>query len=232
MSRLIPFGNVPDSNVFPDGIFRLKIEKIEAVMTKEREGKASKLMYKTTSKVVEPKAHAGLLYFDQFVIGTEDDPEAEELLTWQTSFGARNFKKLCAKTGVPMADEEDEESYLNNLKGAEYLATIVQKIEPDKKNINGVEVDNPYKGQVRNNTTAYWAIGEKDAALSNGHDKPATRGARTTAAKAPADGKPAPSDDVSCSACKKRVPRKDLKAHVQAHMDELSASGAGAGDDE
>lgn len=228
MGRLIPFGNIPDSNVFPDGIFRLKLEKAEPVMTKEREGKVSKLMYKTTSKVVEPKSHAGLLYFEQFVIGTETDPDAENLETWQTSFGARNFKKLTAKLGVPFGDEEDEESYLNAIRGGEYLATIVQKVEPDKKSDGS---DNPYKGTVRNNTTAYWALGEKDATLTNGHDKPAT-GAKRTATPAKAlEGKPAPSDDVTCTACKKRVPRKDLKAHVEAHMAEL-AKGAEAGDDE
>lgn len=229
MSRLIPFGNIPDSSLLPDGIFRLKLAKVEAVMTASRDGKASKLMYKTMSQVIEPKSHAGLMYFEQFVIGTEDDPEAEELSTWQTSFGARNWKKLCAKTNVPYGDEEDEDTYLANLKGAEYLATVIQKVEPDKLK-NGE--DNPYKGRVNNQTTAFWSIGEKDAVLTNGHDKPkaAPRGPRATTTTT--DPKAAPSDTVKCSACPPDAPkvaRKALAAHVKQHMDDMQQQ---AGDDE
>lgn len=221
MSRVIPFGSIPDSNILPDNIYRLKIDKLEEVMSKEGDGKTSKLMYKLTNKVVEPASHKGLFFTEFFVIGTEDDPEAEELNTWQTSIGGRALKRLSAKLGVPTGDEEDSDAFLAAVKGVEYLATIITKTEPDtKKTPEGVEVDNPYKGRVNNRVTAYWALGEREpGSLTEGNGKHAPR---TTKAAKPAAAPATTSDDVSCSACKKRVPRKDLKAHVEDHMKQLA----------
>ena len=81
MGRLIPLGQIPDSSVLPDGIFRVCVTKLEDVMTKEREGKKQKAMLKLSGRVVEPTAYAGQPYYDNFVIGTEKDPEAELLDT-------------------------------------------------------------------------------------------------------------------------------------------------------
>ena len=219
MSRVIPFGSIPDSNILPDNIYRLKIDKLEEVMSKEREGKTSKLMYKLTSKVVEPVSHKGLFFSEFFVIGTEEDPEAEELATWQTSIGGRALKRLTAKLGIPTGDEEDSDAFLNAVKGVEFLATIITKTEPAEKNGQ----PNPYAGRVNNNVTAYWALGEKEPGTlteGNGHTKP-----KTTPKAKPQQAAPAPADDsISCSQCKKRVPRKDLRAHVEVHMRELAES--------
>lgn len=219
MSRVIPFGSIPDSNILPDGVYRLKIDKLEEVMSKEREGKVSKLMYKLTSKVVEPASHKGLFFNEFFTIGTEDDPEAEELNTWQTSIGGRALKRLSAKLGVPTGDEEDSDAFLNAVKGVEYLATIITKTEPAEKNGQ----PNPYAGRVNNNVTAYWSLGEREPALADGNGK--THKAAKPATK-PQQQAAAPADDVSCSACKKRVPRKDLKAHVEDHMKQLAQENA------
>lgn len=229
MGRLIPFGNIPDSNVFPDGIYRLKITKLEEKMTKERDGKVAKLMYVLTSQVVEPASHKGLLYFENFVIGTEDDAEADEVSTWQTSIGGRSLKRLTKALGVPFGDEEDAEAFAETVKGAEYLATIIQKVEPDEKNGQ----PNPYKGRINNNTTAFWKLGEKDAGLvedrgGNGTVKTVKRATKP----AGGDAKPAPSDEVTCTACRKRVPRKELKAHVDQHMKELAGDNGAGADDE
>lgn len=212
MSRLIPFGSIPDSNILPDGIYRLKIDKLEEVMSKERDGKASKLMYKLTTKVVEPASHKGLFFTENFTIGTEEDPDAEELNTWQTSIGGRALKRLSKKLGIPTGDEEDSGSFIEAVKGVEYLATIITKTEPDEKNGQ----PNPYKGRVNNNVTAYWSLGEREAALADGNGK-SHKTATAPKAKATGDKAP-PSDEVSCSACKKRVPRTQLKAHVEEHM--------------
>jgi hypothetical protein len=221
MSRVIPFGSIPDSNILPDNIYRLKIDKLEEVMSKERDGKASKLMYKLTTRVVEPASHKGLFFTEFFTIGTEEDPEAEELNTWQTSIGGRALKRLSAKLGVPTGDEEDSDAFLAAVKGVEYLSTIITKTEPDEKNGQ----PNPYKGRVNNQVTAYWALGEREpGSLSEGNGKHAPKTTKTT--KPQQQAAPATTDDVSCSACKKRVPRKDLKAHVEDHMKELAAANA------
>lgn len=217
---IIPFGGIPDSNTFPDGVYRLRAVSLTPVLTKEREGKAQKLMFKLDSVIVEPKAYEGQHFFEQFCIGNEEDPEAEDLKTWQTTFGAKQFKKFIKSLGIPFGDEEDRESFCNAIKGAEYLATITEKVEPATRKVNGVEVANEYAGRINNNVTAYWKLGEKEASLANGHAKPA---AKATAKATPTEAKAAPSDDVTCTACRKRVPRATLKKHVEAHMAELAA---------
>jgi hypothetical protein len=220
MSRIIPFATIPDSTIFPDGIYRLKVVKVEETMTKEREGKVQKLMYRAQSQVIEPAAYKGLFYFENYVIGTDDDPEAEQLETWQTSIGGRSLKRFSKALGIPLGDEEDSEGFCNTVKGQEYLATVVQKTE---------EKEGPYKGTIRNNTTAYWKLGEKEPALTNGAIKTATPRATTTktAAAKPADKVP-PSDELTCTGCKARVPRAQMKAHVEQHMREFQAAQDGA----
>jgi len=226
---IIPFGNIPDSNTFPDDIYRLKVESLTPVLTKEREGKAQKLMFKLDASIVEPADYKGQHYFEQFCVGNENDPEAEELATWQTTYGSKQFKKFVKALGIPFGDEEDRAAFCNAVKGGEFLATIVEKVEPKTKKIDGVEQENPYAGTVRNNTTAFWKLGEKEPG-TGGSAKPTTPGkTRTTKT---ADAKPAPSEEVTCTACRKRVPRKDLKSHVEVHMKELSDAGGTPDEDE
>lgn len=165
----IPFGAIPDTDLLPDGIFRFKVREMKDTETKEREGKVQKRMFRLVSEVVAPESHKGLLYFDNFVVGTDDDPDADELATWQTSIGGRGLKKLSKALGVPFGDEEDPEVFCNTIKDSHYMATVVQKVD---------EKEGPYKGTVRNNVTKYWALGEREAALANGADT-TTKG-RTT----------------------------------------------------
>lgn len=215
---IIPFGAIPDSNTFPDNTYRLKVEKLEPVLTKEKEGKNQKLMFKLDCVIVEPAEYKGQHYFEQFCIGNEDDPDAEELKTWQTTFGAKEFKKFIKALGIPFGDEEDRESFCNAVRGGEFLVSMIEQTEPKTKKIDGIEQDNPYAGKVRNKVTAYWKLGEKEA----GTAKPVAKKAGAGTVK---DAKPAPSDEVTCTACRKRVPRKTLKEHVEGHMKELAAAG-------
>lgn len=229
MSRIVPFNHIPDSSVFPDGIYRLTVEKFDVTQTKEREGKQQKFMFALTGKIVAPEQYKNMLYSEYFVIGTEQDPDAEQVETWQSSIGARSFKRFVKALGIPVGDEEDAESLAASIRGAEFLATIVTKVEPDTKKINGVEQDNPYKGRVNNNTSAYWKVGEKEPGLTNGHDASAAKPtARRTVAGAGTAAKPAaaaaPSDEVRCSACPPTAPkvkRSDLRAHAQQHMQDI-----------
>lgn len=166
MGRIIPLGAIPTSNVLPDGIFRLRVVTLEETLTKEREGKSQKLMYKLTCSVVEPKEYANQFYYDNFTIGTEDDPDAEMLETWQTSMGGKGIRRFSDKIGVPFGDEVDADEFCNAVKGQEFLASVAQKVEPAL--IKNTNQPNPYAGRVNNNTTAYWALGEKEPALANG----------------------------------------------------------------
>lgn len=231
MSRVIPLGSIPRTNILPTGVYRLKVSSLEEVFSKENEAenKKSKLMYKLVTQIVEPKSHKGMPFSTNFCIGNEEDPEAELLETWQTTFGGRNFAKFTDKVGVPFGTEEDQDTLLKQVVGAEFLATIIEKQNDGKKNP-------ARKGQPENDITAYWLVGEKEPGLA---DEPATTAkvagnGRTPAGK-PAAGKAAPSEDIACSACppgSPRVARKDLKAHTEKHLEDTRREMEKAGEDE
>lgn len=216
MSRVIPLGSIPRTNILPTGVYRLKITSLEEVMSKENEAeqRKSKLMYVLKTQIVEPKSHKGMPYSTNFCIGNEDDPEAELLETWQTTFGGRNFAKFTDKVGVPFGDEEDAATLCKQVEGAEFLATIIEKQNDGKKNPNR-------KGQPENDVTAYWSVGEKEPGLT---DEPKTTAKVSGNGRAPVAGaqpKAAPSEDVTCSACppgSPKVARKGLKAHTDEHL--------------
>jgi len=231
MSRLIPLGSIPDSLIFPDVVMRMKTVSLEAGASKENEaeGRKAKLMYILKLKVVEPKQFAGMPYTHRFTVGTEDDPDAELLETWQASFGGRGIKRFTKVIGVPFGDEEDEATLCKQTEGTEFVVTMAQKTDDGKR-------DARRKGQPFNDITAWWAIGEKDPGLIG--DAPArsgatTRGAAKASTAATSQPKDAPTEDVTCTACKKRVPKAGLKAHVDQHMKDLAKStGGGEGDEE
>src|SRR6266478_3476453 len=102
MGRTIPVGAIPDTNTLPDGLYRLRVRKCEETQTKEAEGKNQKLMYRLQTEVVEPASHKGLFYTDNLVVGSEDDPDAQELSTWQTSIGGRNIRKSIKACSLPV----------------------------------------------------------------------------------------------------------------------------------
>jgi hypothetical protein len=231
MGRIIPFGSIPDSQVYPADIYRLKVERIEEVTTKPKDGKKEKFMYRLTSAIVEPTAFKGQRFTEWFVIGSEEDPEATQLATWQASIGGRQLKRLAKKIGIPFGDEEDSDKFCHLIVGQEYLITLNQTTNDGSKQPNR-------KGLPENNVAAYWSLGEKDpGSLStgsapvgaNGSTKPAARLAATAARKAP------PSDVVKCASCKEDVPRTTLAAHVNQHLAEMSqmqAPGAAAAADD
>jgi hypothetical protein len=231
MGRIIPLGQIPDSAVLPDGIFRVCVTSLTDVMTKEAEGKVQKVMLKLVGKVVEPKAYVGVPYFDNFVIGTNDDPEVELLETWTGSIGGKQFKRFLGKTGVVFGDEEDFDAIAAAVKDVELLATVVCKVQ-DKTNRDGTP--NKYAGNINNNTVGYWAIGEKEAQLIADEKSPVATvtKARTKVGGTKATGtgtivgKAAPTTDMTCSACRKRVPKGAFKAHVEQHMKDMETDGA------
>jgi hypothetical protein len=227
MGRLIPLGSIPRTNILPTDVYRLKVNSFVSKMSKENEAenKKSKLMYVLTTSVVEPASHKGMPFTTNFVIGNEDDPEAEDLATWQKSYGGRQFAKFTDKIGVPFGDEEDEDVLCKQVENAEFLATIVEKTDDGKR-------DARRKGQVSNEITAFWAIGEKEP--GSGNQPAGAPKASTTkgAAKAASQPKDAPSEEVTCTACKKRVKKSELKTHVDAHLAEMQKQGGSEDGDE
>lgn len=225
MGKMIPFGAIPASSTLPDGIFQFRVVELKATQSSDKDGRTPKKMFKLTAEVVEPATLKGQRHYENFVIGTDDDPDADLLETWTASIGGKNFKRFSGKLAVPVGDEEDEDAFCELVKDQEFLATIVTEIDDGKK-------DAKYKGNVRNKVSAYWAVGEKTPALTDGSTKSTAKPKTTAAAgNAKANGSAAL---LACNfpECGEKLPKGDMPKHVQGHMAALQAQQAAAGDDE
>lgn len=181
MGIKIPEG-IPDSTNLPDGRFDFKIESMEPVETS-----TGKLALKVALRVVGPKTHKGLTHYEQFTIGSNDDPQAREASTWTSSFGAISLKKMCAKAGIKF--QGDLEQVASELQGQKVAGRVVYTVQP-KFNKDGTE--NPYAGNPRSQVKDWYEVGEQQAALGEsggGSAKPKAEVKK--APKAP----PPPADD-------------------------------------
>ena len=91
--------------VLPDGMLTVKVVKGEESETKST-GKYS-IVFRT--RVVEPQSLRNQPYRLNFVIGTEDDPEADESDTWMASFAASRYKSFLKAADVPETGDIEEE---------------------------------------------------------------------------------------------------------------------------
>lgn len=101
MSRNIPLEEIPDSSIVPDGAYNVQVALLEVAVSK-----AGKLMYKANYRI-EDGEYADQVLFDNFVIGSDDDPDATEAKTWK-KFGGQRWKKLIKAAQVPFLNDEDE----------------------------------------------------------------------------------------------------------------------------
>lgn len=181
MSIKIPGEAIPDSTNLPDGIFDFRIESFEPVETQ-----TGKLALKSALRVTGPKSHKGLVHYEQFTIGSNDDPQAREASTWASSFGAITCKKMCAKAGVKFSG--DLENVARELEGQSVTGRVVYTVQP-KFNKDGTE--NPYAGNARSQVKDWYEPGERTAGLGDGGAPAKAAPKAVKAPKAP----PPPADD-------------------------------------
>lgn len=225
---------IPEVGVqLPSGRFMFKIEEMD---DSERTSNG-KYQIRTTLRVVEPAQFQGTPHYENFVIGSDSDPEADDPDTWK-SYAAGRYKQLLKKAGVePSGDiEGDAASATDQLVGG----LVVQSIEPP---IDRHGQPNAYAGRIRSQTQAFFRPGERetgvdattDGASASAPARPAApRGAPTPQvpkklsvapppqqAKPPA--KPAPAaappkaKTLPCPICQQPVVREQLGAHVEQH---------------
>ena len=86
MSKQVPWDVIPENTgiVLPEQLYKLEIDNME-----ETASGGGKYMIKGTFKVLEPEAQKGLLYFENFVIGSDDDLGADDPKTWANAVGGR-----------------------------------------------------------------------------------------------------------------------------------------------
>lgn len=155
MGRQMPWDDIPDSNVFPTGTYHVQGVKLEETTTK-----TGKLMYSMEAVIVDhpaTKAYTNMHVFENFVIGSDDDPEATVGGTWAQSFGARNMKKMLASAQI--AEKADMDKICAGFAGTQFLVGLMDYKEPATDRDGSA---NPYAGQERNKTTGYFKIGQKE----------------------------------------------------------------------
>jgi hypothetical protein len=154
----MPWDDIPDSNVFPSGTYHVVGVELKEVISKN-----GKLMYSFDVQIVEHPATAmykNMHFFENFVIGSDDDLEATVPGTWQTSFGASRMKQMITKAQI--AEHADMDKICASFPGAQFVMGIIEYKEPEKDRDGQ---PNAYAGQARNKSGQFYKIGEKEPKL-------------------------------------------------------------------
>ena len=233
-----PWDDIPDTGMVPDGAYLIQVIEVGEGATKG--GEDAKLpagckMYRAVHWVVEPSQFAAMQLYDNFAVGTAEDPEAEDPETWKTSVAARLFKQLFKKAGVPFGSDLDEMRTM--VAGQQLIAVVGSQITA--------------RGTPMNQIRSYYAVGERQPGLDSTAaaapravaprpraaapappaDVPtAPPGPRAVPRAAPTPPQPPPPkapakaagvvNPVKCTICNASVPRAEFAAHVQAHTTE------------
>jgi len=97
-SDYFPWQDIYEGNVFPAGIFMFEIEEINVTnMSKGGDSGIPKLMPKSRFRCVEPDAVKGGTHFDQYVVGTDENPEEVN----NGTFGAKALKAIFVASQTP-----------------------------------------------------------------------------------------------------------------------------------
>ena len=150
MSKQVPWDAIPDSigQVLPTDTYKFEIEDMA-----ESESTTKKYMLKSTYRVVEGP-HAGMVVFDNYCIGTDVDPQADDPKSWEGVAAAR-WKDILKKAAVPQKGTVEEACVA--ARGQQFVADVDQETETK---------EGPYKGKIRNRIKRTYRIGEKSAGTS------------------------------------------------------------------
>ena len=206
-----PFGEIPDSGVLPDCTVLTEGQELRVEVTS-----TGKKMYVMQASVAEGD-YSGQYIFENFVIGTDDDPGAMQLETWKKSVGARRLKGLLKAANIP--ETTSEEQLCVGFGGCKFVTQVSQYTEKS----------GDYAGTIRNRFNFYKvgtratggaikkAIMPAQASVAPPAAPPPT-GAPSAAPPPQAPAAPsAPSAGMlPCGNCKKEFPIAEFAAHVQA----------------
>ena len=195
-SRLanIPWDNVPSDTTLPEKLFDWEIIDAYAGKTFGDATRVSKFKIVVAMEIKSPADYAGRTHTENYIIGTDNDPNADRTETWigGNNFAAANLKRLMDFCGV------------NNphaLVGKQ-LACFTRNSAPSND------------GRVYTNLLSqkFYKIGE----LTAGSDTPAAPG-RGRARRTPVanNGTPRPDAKVECPVCHGQISQDAIGTHVQ-----------------
>ena len=212
----IPWSDIPDSGLLSPGMYQMRVVTLEDTVSS-----TNKRMFVLSASVDEPAEHSGMMIFENFVVGTEDDPKAQQSSTWkdQKNVGAKRFKQF--KGAAQLPEESDPVKFCHGAQGAVFLAQASIFVEKG----------GDYEGTQRNRFN-FFKVGSRPTGLDRGVGgaKPKPVAAPAAPAPAPPTGAPsappppqapaAPSAPAAgmlpCGNCKKEFPIAEFAAHVQA----------------
>ncbi len=154
MPRPLPWDEIPDTNVVPGGLYPLVAVSMEEIYSKEH----SKLMYKVCVQIMDDAGvqdFSGMLLWEQFTIGSEEDPNATELNTWKKSFGAKMLKQMIAASQI--AERADMDKICLNFKDHQLIANISYSVDNDP--------ESEYRGQPQNRMRGFYKMGEREVGI-------------------------------------------------------------------
>lgn len=196
-----PWDEIPDSNVFPTGMYQVSGESLTIV-----ESSTGKKMYKAQLRIEKPETFAGGMFFENFVIGSDMDPQAENTDTWKISFGARRLKSMLKAAQMPQAGSEEE--ICVNFTGTMFLLAATQYTEQE----------GDYAGSMRNKINDFYKIGDRAV----GDVKQTSAPASVKKAEIPVPPSAVKKDvktsvvteTRNCGVCGQNVPVKEFASHL------------------
>jgi hypothetical protein len=237
MGRQMPWDEIPDSNVFPTGSYQVIGVKLEEVFSNN-----GKLMYAMDVAVVEhPRTtpYTNMHYFENFVIGSDDDPEANVSGTWVQSVGAKRMKQML--NAAQIAEKADMDKICAGFTGTQFVLGLLAYKEKEK---NRDGSPNEYAGIERNRSTGFYKIGAKGPGIDEtkptggvaavAQQPPPAPAAVAAAAPAQAPPTPGPAPATAaaapnpapqpaqggqmfqCNQCGQQVPAAEFAGHLQA----------------
>lgn len=162
MSMKIPWDDIGEpGSSFDIGLAYL-FEIEDAELTESKGGKA---MVKVMFRCMEPDP--GAIYYDNYTLGSDDDPEAKDPATLTKAYGMKLLKKMLSQAGAKLGS--DMEKVLDRAKGRK--VGIIFKNEKDDR------------GEERARASRYFAEGEMAPGTNAGKAKAAAPKVATPATK-------------------------------------------------
>ena len=159
MSREVPsWDHIPETRrTVPRDVYVCEVEALEEQASKEK----GKLMYKATYSIIEGPFKGTPLY-EYHNIGSDDDPQAHDPLTWRNAIGTRSLRDLMRSTGVPMVTNMDKVCL--SVKGQRFLQQVDTSIQA-AKNRDGSP--NRFAGREQNELGPKYRLGERPAGTAS-----------------------------------------------------------------
>ena len=159
MGKQVDWNDVPDpkqAGDLPDGIYLLGIESLT-----KGASTGGKLMVEGIIRVVEPLAFTGSPLYENFVLGSDTDPQADDPHTLRAAVAMGILKKMFTACGMPL--ERDLDVMLAQAAGQRFLASVYTAVESA---VLKSGAPNPYAGQKKNRMGRMWRVGERPVGLS------------------------------------------------------------------